>query len=233
MYTACLNHLAGQQSGGHAPPPSPHLRSEIGRFCDNLDRAGARLPATPPAEPAAQKPDGGPSGDPAICDLAVTALRQHPDLWEEAYAVALHRGGVLTPALENLATREDTPLPLRQLAAEIPLGHAALRGLALHAALRTRPTPPTADDDAERLADIAARLGTLGIRLSEAGRREEALAPTQEAVTIRRRLAEASPGAFLSDLAMSLNNLGNRLSEAGRREEALAPTQEAVTIRRR
>ncbi|MBT8227543.1 MAG: tetratricopeptide repeat protein, partial [Dactylosporangium sp.] len=72
------------------------------------------------------------------------------------------------------------------------------------------------------LSDLAGSLNNLGNRLSEAGRREEALAPTQEAVTIRRRLAEASPGAFLSDLAGSLNNLGIRLSEAGRREEALA-----------
>jgi tetratricopeptide (TPR) repeat protein len=64
------------------------------------------------------------------------------------------------------------------------------------------------------------------------GRREEALAAEQEAVAIRRELAQASPGAYLPDLAGSLNNLGNRLGAVGRREEALAAVQEAVAIRR-
>ncbi|MFC4063396.1 tetratricopeptide repeat protein, partial [Actinoplanes subglobosus] len=62
------------------------------------------------------------------------------------------------------------------------------------------------------------------------GRRDEALEPSQEAVTIYQLLAEANPGAYLPDLAMSLNNLGIRLSELGRRDEALEPSQEAVTI---
>ncbi|MFG1954829.1 tetratricopeptide repeat protein [Micromonospora sp. NPDC048830] len=71
------------------------------------------------------------------------------------------------------------------------------------------------------------------VRLANAGRQEEALAPAQEAVTIHRRLAEANPDTHLPRLAGSLNNLANYLSELGRREEALAPAQEAVTIHRR
>ncbi|MFG1723198.1 hypothetical protein ACGFII_31725, partial [Micromonospora chalcea] len=39
------------------------------------------------------------------------------------------------------------------------------------------------------------------------GRRQEALAPTEEAVTIRRRLAQTNPDAWLPNLAGSLNNL--------------------------
>jgi hypothetical protein len=58
--------------------------------------------------------------------------------------------------------------------------------------------------------------------LSALGRREEALAATQEAADLYRDLAQQNPQAFLPDLAMSLNNLGNRLSALGRREEALA-----------
>jgi tetratricopeptide (TPR) repeat protein len=89
---------------------------------------------------------------------------------------------------------------------------------------------------AELAADDAGRaraLIMLGNALSALGRREEALAATQEAVDIRRGLAQANPQAFLPDLAMSLTSLGNRLSELGRREEALAATQEAADIRRR
>ena len=76
-------------------------------------------------------------------------------------------------------------------------------------------------------------LNNEGARLSDLGRREEALAATQEAVSLYRRLAEQAPDAFSPDLAMSLNNLGNRLSDLGRREEALAATQEAVSLYRR
>ncbi len=82
------------------------------------------------------------------------------------------------------------------------------------------------------LPDLAMSLNNLGFTLSGLGRREEALAPTEEATGIRRRLAEANPAAYLPDLAGSLNNLGFTLSELGRWEEALAPTEEAITIRR-
>jgi tetratricopeptide (TPR) repeat protein len=71
-------------------------------------------------------------------------------------------------------------------------------------------------------------LNNLGNRLSELGRREEALQAAEEAVEIRRGLAETRPDALLPDLAGSLNNLGNRLSELGRREEALQAAEEAV-----
>jgi tetratricopeptide (TPR) repeat protein len=73
----------------------------------------------------------------------------------------------------------------------------------------------------------------LGIHLFDLGRREEALAATQEAVDIYRRLAQTRLDAFLPDLAVSLNSSGIRLSDLGRREEALAATQEAVDIKRR
>ena len=72
----------------------------------------------------------------------------------------------------------------------------------------------------------------LGRALSALGRREEALAATQEAVDIYRGLAQVNPQVFLPDLATSLNNLGNRLSDLGRREKALTATQEAVDIYR-
>lgn len=48
-------------------------------------------------------------------------------------------------------------------------------------------------------------MNNLGIRLCGLGRRDEALAPAEEAaVVIRRRLAEANRAAYLPDLAMSL-----------------------------
>ncbi|HWN52788.1 MAG TPA: tetratricopeptide repeat protein, partial [Xanthobacteraceae bacterium] len=83
------------------------------------------------------------------------------------------------------------------------------------------------------LPDLAMSLNNIGVHLGNLGRREEALAASQEAVDIYRRLAQTRPDAFLPDLASSLNNHGIRLSNLGRREEALAASQEAVDIYRR
>jgi hypothetical protein len=81
--------------------------------------------------------------------------------------------------------------------------------------------------------DPATSLAHLGSRLSELGRREEALAATVEAVGIRRRLTDAYPGVYEPAVALSLDHLGSRLLELGRREEAAATIAEAVDIRRR
>jgi tetratricopeptide (TPR) repeat protein len=81
--------------------------------------------------------------------------------------------------------------------------------------------------------DLARSLSNLGTWQAEAGRRDEALAATQEAVEIYRRLAADNPAIYEPDLARSLFNLGTWLAEAGRWDGALAATQEAVQIYRR
>lgn len=78
----------------------------------------------------------------------------------------------------------------------------------------------------------ALALNTLSNGLSGVGRREEALTAIEEAVAIRRPLADARPDAFLPNLAGSLNNLSNQLSELGRQKEALAASNEAIAIQR-
>jgi tetratricopeptide (TPR) repeat protein len=100
-------------------------------------------------------------------------------------------------------------------------------------AYRPRSTGQAGDHDEYQHVEILVDGVPPAQPLSELGRREEALAPTEEAVTIRRRLAEAQPAAYLPDLAGSLNNLGILLSGLGRREEALAPTEEAAALYRR
>ena len=71
-----------------------------------------------------------------------------------------------------------------------------------------------AQGDAAFLPDLASALNNLGIRYSEVGRRQDALAPTEEAVQLHRELAAANP-AFLPDLARALNNLGSLLQRGG------------------
>ena len=83
-------------------------------------------------------------------------------------------------------------------------------------------------------AELAASLlSSLSVKLGWVGRRGDALAPTEEAVDIYRRLAEADPAAHLFNLASSLNDLGIRLLGVGRPDDALAPTEEATGICRR
>ena len=165
--------------------------------------------------------------------LAEVALRAQADLWRPALAVAGSQGGPFVPALERLADREDTPLPLAELDAALPAGHGTLRGLALIAAKRTtdglRAESRSSQDDRARYAGA---MNNLAVRLADAGRREEALEAAQEAVAIRRDLADANPAAYLPNLAGAVSNLANHLAAAGRREEALEAAQEAVAIHR-
>jgi len=70
----------------------------------------------------------------------------------------------------------------------------------------------------------------LANRLSDLGRREEALIPAQRAVQLYEQLALSNPDAFLPDLAGSLNNLALTLSSLGKRDDALVPAQRAVEI---
>ncbi|HEX5493520.1 MAG TPA: tetratricopeptide repeat protein [Mycobacteriales bacterium] len=86
-----------------------------------------------------------------------------------------------------------------------------------------------AADHAALLPDVAMAALAIADQFGEWGRRAEAVAPTEEAVRLRRELAGTNP-AFLPGLAGALNNLGIRYGEVGRRVEAVAPTEEAVRV---
>ena len=70
----------------------------------------------------------------------------------------------------------------------------------------------------------------LGYALSALGRREEALAATQKAAALYRRLARHHPDAFLPYPATSLNNSGALLSLSRQWRKALAVTSQAVEL---
>ena len=127
-----------------------------------------------------------------------------------------------------LPGRSLTLMPLSLRVAERLAESARIMVAAAEAAADTQP-----HHHDETLSHLAARVRNLGIRLSDLGRHEEALAATQEALDIYRRFAQARPDAFLPDLAASLTNLSNQVSYLGRREKALAAAQEALDIYRR
>jgi hypothetical protein len=77
-------------------------------------------------------------------------------------------------------------------------------------------------------ADLATAVNNLSLRLAEAGRRAEGLTAIQDAVAIRRRLADANPAAYKPDLAGSLNNLSNRLAEPAGRKGPSVPVRKPL-----
>lgn len=137
-----------------------------------------------------------------------------PMTWLEA----LRAGTVEIEALSALANAlpEDT-LELREIAAEV---QQSVLDLAREL------------DEEARDPICAMALNNLSNRLSALGRREEALTASEEAVALRRSLADTRPDAFLPDLASALNNLSNFLSALGRREEALTAIEKAVALYR-
>ena len=147
--------------------------------------------------------------------LAGLALRARPYLWGCALDVALIQGGPFAHALEEVVA-SGADLPLAEIENAIPLGHGALRGVALAATKRLA-------DFAERNPEQQARwANSLSVRLSAVGDWEGALGAAREAVGLYRALVVKYPASHTSDLAASLHILAASLSEAGQREEALA-----------
>src|SRR5207249_89752 len=122
----------------------------------------------------------------------------------------------------------ELPEDMGDLAGSIPNQTVALREVAVELTIRQVERSRAMASD----ADLATSLNNLSVRLGDLGRAEAALAAIQEAVEIRRSLAQARPDTFLRDLAMSLNNLSSGLAALGRREEALAASQEAADAHR-
>ena len=141
-----------------------------------------------------------------------------------ALSVAVETNPVLGEVLSQVITSQSVSREmLRRIAAESPYPSFAL---AAPAAVVLQRLADASTEDSER----AGWQVSLSIRLADLGRREEALAAVEEAVTIRRQLAQDRPDAFLPDLAGTLNNQSVCLADLGRREEALAAVEEAADI---
>ena len=135
--------------------------------------------------------------------------------------------------MEKIRVDSADSYALMRLSDAMPRSTLELREIAaeLAKAVADQAKPQAGDVlDLEQLEILSAALNNLSIRLSELGRREEALAAIEMAVALHRAFTTVIPGAFSPDLAGSLNNLSTSLSALGRREEALAAIEEAVTI---
>ena len=79
---------------------------------------------------------------------------------------------------------------------------------------------------------VAVVLNNLGFLDIAQNRLDEARAHYEEALKIRRQLADKNPDAYLPYVATTLNNLGNLDSAQNRLDEARAHHEEALKIRR-
>ena len=149
-------------------------------------------------------------------------------------ALAAARPRPVVEALQAAANAATKPEELIAVHEALPARTLLLAPLGVDLTIRIaelyRHLAETAPD--AYLPLLASSLNNLSVRLAEAGRRAEALAPGEQAVQIYRRLPEAARDAYLSVFAASLHNLSIRLAEARRSPEALAPIEEAVRIRR-
>jgi hypothetical protein len=85
-----------------------------------------------------------------------------------------------------------------------------------------------AQDHVGHLPGLATSLMNIGGFLADIGRAADAVAPTEDAAGLMRRIVEASPERYRVDLAEALINLCARYFAVGRRDEALSAAEEAT-----
>ncbi|MFC4532696.1 tetratricopeptide repeat protein [Sphaerisporangium dianthi] len=170
----------------------------------------------------------------AAVEEAVAIMRRHSTSkyqYLRALAPALDDFGNLL----DLVDRRDEALAVTQEA------------VAIRRQLTAAPAPQIREVDGFRIANVnmdKANLGdeltyltksldNLGLRLGADGRPADAVVPAAEALSIRRRLAQDDPEAYLPWLAISLHNTGLWLHDVGILDEAHELVTESVAIRRR
>jgi len=146
-----------------------------------------------------------------------------------ACETAIRSGDPIGRLLAERLAEAPNPTLAAALLDVLPWETVALREVAREA--NQQALTGAADTDDEDARSTRARmLANLAKRLSDEGRREEALEAAREAVVIYQDLAKLSPETFNPDLATSLNNIANFLSDLGRWEEALEAARDAVAI---
>ena len=83
-----------------------------------------------------------------------------------------------------------------------------------------------------RKSNVAAALNNLAILHDDLNRKDEAEKEYNEALEIRRELAETNRDAYIGDVALTLNNLGSLHDDLNRKDEAEKEYNEALEIRR-
>nr|MDT0663453.1 tetratricopeptide repeat protein [Micromonospora sp. DSM 115978] len=145
-----------------------------------------------------------------------------------AIAIRLTRlfPGLFTPILLTVLPRTELDsAQLRVLALSCPYPSRELHPVALHLIGRIL----DAHSPSTPLEERAEWCFRHSLRLTEAGRRADAVTWSEQAVTLHRELAHTDPETHLPDLALSVNNHAVNLAAVGRHTDAFTWSEEAVT----
>lgn len=175
----------------------------------------------------------------ATSTLARLAVDAHRDIWPQVGPSPNGSAGALASLRRVVSEAAPIDEALAWLIQELELSEddmAALsealsgpaRTLCRTSIALTRRMLDTCDSEDER----AILTLTLGARLSEVGRWDEARRQTERAVEMLRKLAELDRERYLPDLATAVLNLGSCLAHLGERDDALSVTYEAVALHR-
>ncbi len=181
------------------------------RGASTQDAAVARIAAHAPAQ----------AGRVLIraCQNYAPAGREEPLRWLEAVFQDREIGSA------------DDVLVLIEVANSLPADTLALRAFAARmfaTIVQIARAQGAGPADHPRTPVLAVGLNNLAHRFSALGRREEALAAAEEAVTLRRALAAARPDAFTPALATSLSVLGDQHAGLAHWQAALDAYAEAA-----
>jgi tetratricopeptide (TPR) repeat protein len=238
---------------GRWPPLQPDLVADhlIAQLVDDNKRADRNKPRKDLIDVLQELPrlaDGAQLQ--SAIDVLARVAGTHKEQGETAALKAFAAGpDIILPLAIAAAGRRGDPFGLlinrylhehpdgslaAQLVAKLPEETVTLREAAVTIDRQARDHLRQREPSAGRDAEIARLDNGVARWLISLGRADEALAYVEEAVAIRRRLAE---GEHAQDqerdfLAMSLSNQANCLTDLGRPNDALAAIQEAVVIRR-
>jgi tetratricopeptide (TPR) repeat protein len=194
----------------------------VDTFFAQLDEATARQALTLLARAAEHRPE-------AVTVIRHALLAHFGELVGAALAVAVETGTIGSVLPELLPELDLPPERLIALYEALPSPTTTLAGMAVAVTERIIGSP--AADSHAAPAQRSEWLAAYGKALAADGRLADALAATEEAAGIHRRLSQSSDDD-LAGLADILTDLGVRLSELGRPGEALPVTLEAVTHHR-
>ncbi|MFL6143551.1 MAG: tetratricopeptide repeat protein [Labedaea sp.] len=165
----------------------------------------------------------------AAIAMIVAVGEADPGRWRSILVVAGERTGPAETALERLADRPDTPLPLDELSRILPWSDVALFKLGLIVDGRRLEKARVADQPP---AVIAGLLENVSRRAGMAGDATLSLTAIAEAIDHYRALAMTDAAAHLPGLSQSLTNLAVAQSNLGEYGSALTTCREAIDITR-
>jgi tetratricopeptide (TPR) repeat protein len=224
----CLCPEAGEGLAVRPDPVGEHLLLREFEQDRALLIAALAMADDAQAETALMALDSAGQLDPDAATALIVAIGEAvPGRWWTNLVVAGRRTGSAEAALERLADRPDTPLPLDELSRLLPWSDLALFDLGL---IVDRRRLEKARAAGEPPAVIAGLFEDVSRRADRAGDVALSLSAVTEAVNHYRVLVTTDRAAYLPSLARSLTNLAVARSIPGEYASALTACRESIEL---